>query len=384
MARISTVLDGGQRDNMRVALVCPYAWDRPGGVQSHIRSLAAVLRRRGHEVEVFAPISWRPRGAAGMVEPQDEITPIGRAIGIPANGSVAPITFGPIAAVRIRRALAGFEPDVVHLHEPLIPSLSLLALLSIKAPAVGTFHAAARSSLLYRICGPVLMKVMDRLTARTAVSEAAGRLVARYFPGELLSTPNGVDVGRFAAVAPTELGPGPHVLFLGRLEPRKGADVLIRAMALLSDTGATLVVAGDGRLRSRLQVLATGLGGRVRFLGAVSEADKARLLRSCDLYCAPNLGGESFGIVLVEAMAAGCPIVCSDLEEFEVVAGDAAIFAPVGRPAPLAEALRSVLSDPERALTMRKKSSARACVYDWSRLVTGVEAIYERSCAAAR
>jgi phosphatidylinositol alpha-mannosyltransferase len=133
-----------------------------------------------------------------------------------------------------------------------------------------------------------------------------------------------------------------------------------------------------------LQVLATGLGARVRFLGAVSEADKARLLRSCDLYCAPNLGGESFGIVLVEAMAAGCPIVCSDLEEFEVVAGDAAIFAPVGRPAPLAEALRSVLSDPERALTMRKKSSARACVYDWSRLVTGVEAIYERSCAAAR
>jgi phosphatidyl-myo-inositol alpha-mannosyltransferase len=366
-------------------MVCPYAWDRPGGVQSHIRSLAAVLRRRGHEVEVFAPLSWRRRGdVAGAIDPEGPITPIGRAVGIAANGAVAPITFGPVAAVRIRRALARFEPDVVHLHEPLIPSLSLLALLSIEVPAVGTFHAAARSSLLYRICRPALIRVMDRLAARTAVSEAAGRLVARYFPGELLLTPNGVDVRRFAEAAPTERGGGPHVLFLGRLEPRKGADVLIRAMALLGDTRASLLVAGDGRLRSRLQALATDLGVAVRFLGAVSEDEKVRLLRSCDLYCAPNLGGESFGIVLVEAMAAGCPIVCSDLEEFKVVAGDAAIFSPVGRSAPLAEALRSVLSDPERARNMRKSSTARASIYDWSRLVTGVEAIYERSCAAAR
>jgi phosphatidylinositol alpha-mannosyltransferase len=193
-----------------------------------------------------------------------------------------------------------------------------------------------------------------------------------------------VDVRHFAEAQPMELGPAPTVLFLGRLEPRKGAEVLIRAVARLTDMGVTLLIAGDGPHRSRLQALASGVGAEVRFLGTVSEEDKARLLRSCDVYCAPNLGGESFGIVLVEAMAAGCPVVCSDLEEFQVVTGESAVLVPPGEPDLLADALRSVLSNPERALAMKERSSARASSYDWSRLVEGVEAIYERASATTR
>ncbi|MDP9226056.1 MAG: glycosyltransferase family 4 protein [Actinomycetota bacterium] len=368
---------------MKVAIVCPYAWDRPGGVQSHIRSLSPVLRTRGHEVEVFAPETLRLRRDAGREEAEADITAVGRAIDVPANGSIAPIAFGPVAAVRIRRLLARFDPDVIHLHEPLIPSLPMLALLSASAPTVGTFHAAAPYSVLYRISKPLLARVESRLTARTAVSEAARLLIARYFPGEIASTPNGVNVAQFADAPPMDLGPGPTVLFLGRLEPRKGADVLVRAMALLPDLRASLAIAGEGRMRSRLHALATQLGVEAHFLGAVSEVDKARLFRSSDVYCAPNLGGESFGIVLVEAMASGRPVVCSDLKEFRDVAGDAAIFAPAGRPAVLADALRSVLSDPEGARTMGEKASARARAFDWNRLVPNVETIYERASATA-
>jgi phosphatidylinositol alpha-mannosyltransferase len=313
--------------------------------------------------------------------PDADVSFVGRAVGVPANGSIAPICFGPVAAFELRRQIARFRPDVMHLHEPLIPSLSLLALLGVRAPAVGTFHAAAPSSSLYRLSRPLLAPAARRLAARTAVSPAAARLIARYFPGDIESTPNGIDVAPFVTAEPTDLGPGPHVLFLGRLEPRKGAEVLIAAMAALRDVGAILHVAGDGRLRGELEASAGRLGLEVRFHGAVSDGDKARLYRSCDVYCAPNLHGESFGIVLVEAMAAGCPVVCSDLEEFRAVAGDAAVLARAGDPTALAEALRSVLTDPERARSMGAVATARAALFDWSRIVPSLEAIYARAAA---
>jgi phosphatidylinositol alpha-mannosyltransferase len=330
-------------------------------------------------VQVFAPRSFRgSRAATG--EPDDGgVTLVGRTVGIPANGSIAPICFGPVAAVEIRKRLARFHPDVIHLHEPLIPSLSLLALLSATAPAVGTFHAAAPSSALYRLSRPLLTLAARRLAARTAVSAAAERLIARYFPGQIHSTPNGIEVARFANAEPIDLGPGPHILFVGRLEPRKGAGVLIAAMPSIRDLGATLHVAGDGRLRAELEASARRLGADVRFHGAVSDGDKARLFRSCDVYCAPNLGGESFGIVLIEAMAAGCPVVCSDLEEFRAVAEDAAVLARAGDPVVLAEALRSVLTDLDRAQSMRVAAAERAGLFDWSRIVPSLEGIYARA-----
>jgi phosphatidylinositol alpha-mannosyltransferase len=358
---------------VRIALVCPYAWDRVGGVQTHVGGLARALRERGHDVLVIAP------RAGGAATASDDFTPVGRAVGIPANGSVAPLAFGPGAAAGVRRALRRFGPVVVHLHEPLIPSLSLLALLSSNAPSVGTFHASAPSSTGYRLARPVLERAIKRLAVRTAVSDAARGLVRRYFPGDYVLTPNGVDTHRFAEAAPADLGAGPTVLFLGRNERRKGLAVLVEAMAHLRDLDATLVVAGTGPEEASSRSLAAQLGVPVRFLGRVSEDGLPSVYRGADVYCAPGLGGESFGIVLVEAMAAGAPVVCSDLDSFRGVAGGAAELVPPGDPGALSLALRAVLTDADRRARMSKASRRTSRMYDWARLIAGVEAVYERA-----
>lgn len=359
---------------MRVAVVCPYAWDRPGGVQSHVRGLSGALRGRGHDVVVLAP------HASSRCESTDEVAIVGRAVGIPANGSVAPLAFGPLAAAGVRRALAAFEPDVCHLHEPLIPSLSLLALWAGgPAPRIGTFHAAAESSIGYRASRVILERAARRLAVRTAVSDAARALAARYFPGEYVLTPNGVDVARFT---PRVDAPrGRTVLFLSRIERRKGLEVLIQAMARLRDTGARLVVAGDGPEAKAARLLASRLGVDADWRGVVSDAEKVELFRSAGVYCAPGLGGESFGIVLVEAMAAGAAVVCSDLPGFKAVAGGAAVLVPPGDAGALAGALRHVLEDDAEAARMRKMSLRMSGSFDWARLASGVEAVYEKALA---
>ena len=363
-----------QNPCVRIALVCPYALDRVGGVQTHVRALARTLRARGHDVLVVGSRSWN-----GPAVPEDGVAVVGRAVGIPANGSVAPLSFGPGAAARVRRTLKVYGPEVVHLHEPLIPSLSLLALWATDAPTVGTFHAAADASAGYRIARPVLGRAVERLAVRTAVSDAARALVQRYFPGDYVLTPNGVEVERFAAAAPLDLGPGLSVLFLGRIERRKGLDVLIRAMAKLDDIDVTLVVAGTGPEESASRSLAASLEVDIRFIGQIAESDLPGIYRGADVYCAPGVGGESFGIVLVEAMAAGTPVVCSDLDGFRAVAGGAAALVPPSDADALAETLRAVLTDPERRAEMSKASRRLSQMYDWGRLVDGVEAVYERA-----
>lgn len=363
---------------MRIALVCPYAWDRFGGVQSHIVALSHTLMGRGHEVRVFAP--WSAGKRSTPVEPH--VTLVGKAIGIPANGSVAPLAFGPIAAIDIRNGLRAFSPDVMHLHEPLIPSLSFLALTNSDAPSVGTFHASAEGSIAYRVARPVLSRAINRLEVRTAVSDAARDLIARYYPGTYLLTPNGVEVERFSTAEPIDLGAGPNVLFFGRIERRKGLEVLIQAMTRLRDIGATLVVAGSGPEESACRALAARLDVPARFLGRVSEDDKPGIYRGADVYCAPGLGGESFGIVLVEALAAGVPVVCSDLDGYRAVAGAAAELVPPGDAGALADALRAVLTDSEKAERMRKLSVRHAGMYDWQRLAAGVEAVYDKALSA--
>lgn len=364
---------------MRVALVCPYAWDRDGGVQSHVRSLADTLRARDHEVTVLAPYRSKP--------PQDDGGPgdvrrVAKAFGVPANGSVAPVAFGPVAAALVRKALGAIDADVMHLHEPLIPSLSLLALWNSKTPSVGTFHAAAEESFGYRIASPILQRAAGRLTIRTAVSDAARELISRYIPGDYALTPNGVDTRRFATAEPLfDRTDRPRVLFLSRIERRKGVEVLIQAMTRLRDLDVELVVGGSGPEERSARALAERLQVPATFLGRVPDEDVPRLYRSADVYCAPGLGGESFGIVLVEAMAAGTPVVCSDLPGFRAVGGGAAELVPPGEAGPLADALRKVLTDPSHAERMRKMSSRMASAYDWSRLVVGVEALYERAAA---
>ncbi|MFN2491108.1 MAG: glycosyltransferase family 4 protein [Actinomycetota bacterium] len=362
---------------MRVALVCPYAWDRYGGVQSHVRALANSLRARGHATEVLAPRA--ARSARPGAAPPGGATFVGRSLPVPANGSVAPLAFGPGAGAATRRALREFEPDVVHLHEPLIPSVSLLALLNTSAPTIGTFHASAPRSLGYGASRALLDRAVRRLTCRTAVSDAARVLVSHYFPGDYTITPNGVEVGRFARAQPLDWGPGKKVLFAGRLEPRKGLDIAIHAMRFLRDLDLTLVVAGEGPEAIPARVLARSLRVPVVWLGSPSDAELPGAYRRADVYCAPGLGGESFGIVLLEAMAASAPVVCSDLPAFRTVAGDAAAFFPVGDARGLAAKLRAVVTDEARADEMRRASCAVATRFAWPRLAANVERIYEAS-----
>ena len=358
---------------MRVVLVCPYAWDRVGGVQTHVRALARGLRARAHHVTVIAP------RAGSKAAPEEGVVVAGRAVAVPANGSRAPVSFGPAAGARVRRLLAGAAPDVVHLHEPLIPSLSLLALWSTDAPTVGTFHASADSSLGYSLARPLLRRAGRRLTVRTAVSDAARALIARYYPGDYTLTPNGIDTERFRTADAMDLGPGKKVLFLSRLERRKGLEILIQAMARIHDVGARLVVAGAGPEERRCRALAANLGVDASFLGPLGEGDLPRAYRAADAYCAPGLGGESFGVVLIEAMAAGTPVVCSDLPGFRAVAGGAAILVPPGDAGRLSDALRTVLTDEERAADMGRTSEKLSRMYDWGRLLSGVEAVYEKA-----
>jgi phosphatidyl-myo-inositol alpha-mannosyltransferase len=357
---------------MRVMIVCPYAWDRYGGVQTHVASLARSLRARGHDATIVAP-----QASGADLLPEDGLRIVGRAVPIPANGSMAPVSFGPVAGQGMRATIEELAPEVIHLHEPLIPSLSLLALRGATAPTVGTFHASADSSLGYWAATPWLERTIRRLTVRTVVSEAARVLISRYFSGDYLVTPSGVEVARFEEPGELDVGPPPRVLFFGRIEPRKGLEVLIEALTFLRDLEPTLVVVGSGPSQRMCAARARRLGIEARWLGRVSDPDKARAFRSAEVYCAPGLGGESFGIVLLEAMAAGTPVVCSDLPAFGAVAGDAAVLVPPDEPRLLAEGLRKVLTDPATAATLRAAGRDVARRFDWAQLAGAVEQAYE-------
>ena len=358
---------------MRVALVCPYAWDRFGGVQSQVRTLARALGERGHDVHVVAPRVARLDSAPG-----DDVVVAGRAVPVAANGSSAPIAFGPGAAVDVRRALRELNPDVVHVHEPLIPSISLFALTAAVAPAVGTFHAVRRSSVLYRAFAPALQPAARRLALRTAASEAALAFIARYFPGDYVLTPNAIDLERFEGARGHDER-GANVVFVGRIEPRKGLAVLIRAVAELTDLGVNLVVAGTGSRERDARALAARLRVPTRWLGRVPDDALPDVYRSGAVFCHPATEGESFGIVLLEAMASGAAVVCSDLPGFRAAAGDAAEFVPPGDPRALAGALRALLTRPAQLELMRELGHARARLFDARTNAAEIEALYERA-----
>ena len=360
---------------MKVVLVCPYAWDRPGGVQSHVRSLARALVGRSHDVAVVAPLGSALAGAPARAD-AFSLEPVGRTFTVPANGSVAPISFGPRVARALERRLDALAPDVIHVHEPLIPSLSLLTLGATEPPIVGTFHAARPASAGYRAARHWLSARADRLAARTAVSAAARALASRYFPGDYTITPNGVDVRRFATARPLDLGPKKIVLFVGRVERRKGLETLVQAVAALGDDDVRLVVVGEGPKLHATRTLASRLGVDSVWLGRLDDATLARAYRSADVYCAPNLGGESFGIVLLEAMAAGAPVVCSRLDAFVEVAKNAALYAPPGNPQALAARLGESLARGPSVAAGVENGRERAARFDWGRLARDLEEVY--------
>ncbi|MBO0809209.1 MAG: glycosyltransferase family 4 protein, partial [Actinobacteria bacterium] len=286
---------------MKVGIVCPYTWDVPGGVQQHVRDLAEALIGLGHEVSVISPADDE-RPLPGYV------VPAGRAVPVPYNGSVARLAFGFLSAARVRRWVREGAFDVLHVHEPAAPSLSLLACWVADGPIVATVHTAMPRSRVLHAANPVLQTALEKISGRIAVSEAARTTLVEHMGGDAVLIPNGVTVRRFehAQPLPDWPGPGGALGFLGRLEePRKGLDVLLRAFRRLGEArpGLRLLIAGPGDAGEALGRLPAPLRERVVLLGEVSEEDKARVYRSVNVFCAPNTGGESFGIVLAEAMA---------------------------------------------------------------------------------
>src|SRR5215475_921189 len=370
---------------MRVGLVCPYSWDIPGGVQAHVRDLAETLLAMGHQVSVLAP-------ADEDIPREWYVVGAGRAVPVRYNGSVARLQFGPLSAARVRRWLRDGRFDVLHVHEPVAPSLSLLACMLARGPIVATFHTATTRSRSLAAAHGVLQPFMEKIRGRIAVSAAARKVQVEHLGGDAVEIPNGVAVERFASAGPLPGYPreGGTVGFIGRYdEPRKGMAVLVAAMAALAAARPRLelLVAGRGDAEQLHASLPAALAGRVRLLGQVSEADKARMLRSVDLYCAPNLGGESFGIILLEAMAAGTPIVASDLGAFRRVltsAGDglAGVLVPTGAAAALTAAVGDLLGDPGRRRALAERGTLVAAGYDWRVVAAQVVDVYETVIAA--
>ncbi|MET9376869.1 glycosyltransferase family 4 protein [Streptomyces sp. NPDC003035] len=375
---------------MKIGIVCPYSWDVPGGVQFHIRDLAEHLIGLGHKVSVLAPA--------------DDETPLppyvvsaGRAVPVPYNGSVARLNFGFLSAARVRRWLHDGTFDVIHIHEPASPSLGLLSCWAAQGPIVATFHTSNPRSRAMIAAYPILQPALEKISARIAVSEYARRTLVEHLGGDAVVIPNGVDVDFFARAEPkaewqTEGAPssgeggggrrGGTLGFIGRIdEPRKGLPVLMKALPkILAERPETrLLVAGRGDEEEAVASLPQEMRSRVEFLGMVSDEDKARLLRSVDVYVAPNTGGESFGIILVEALSAGAPVLASDLDAFAQVLDQGAageLFANEDANA-LADAAIRLLGDEARREELRKRGSAHVRRFDWSTVGADILAVYE-------
>jgi phosphatidylinositol alpha-mannosyltransferase len=363
---------------MRVGLVSPYPWDVPGGVVAHVRDLAESLIALGHEVSVITPVD----DEATLLP--DYVVRAGRTVPVPYNGSVARLVFGPVSATRMHRWLRDGNFDVLHLHSPETFSLSLVALLSARGPIVATFHSANPRSRILSLLQSPLQPQMEKVQARIAVSPAARRTIVEHLGGDAVIIPNGVVTSRFrhARPLPGWPAPGGSVGFLGRLdEPRKGLAVLLAALPRLVEDHPDLrvAIAGPGDPDFVAGLLPAGLGGHVELLGALSEADKPRFYASVDVFVAPNTGGESFGIVLLEAMAARTPIVASDLDAFRAVldAGSGARLVPVGDPAELATAVDGLLDDPPARAALARRASELVAPYDWRIVAAEIVGVYE-------
>jgi len=373
---------------VRIGIVCPYSWDIPGGVQAHVRDLAEKLIELGHDVSVLAP------GDDDMPGLPPYVVAAGKAVPIPYNGSVARLQFGIVSAARVRRWLRDGEFDVVHVHEPAPPSLSLLTCMIHDGPLVATFHIATVRSRFLSMFDTVLQPFLEKLSGRIAVSPAARQVIVEHLGGDAVVIPNGVAVAHYVDAEPLPGYPRPHderggtIGFVGRYdEARKGMDVLVRALELLAPARPQLrlLVAGRGDAEEFRAELPPAVAGRVELLGQVSEPDKARLLRSVDVYCAPNTGQESFGVILLEAMAARTPIVASDIEAFRRVLGGGAAgrqFA-TGDPVALAAALREVLDDGTLRERLVAAGVEAVAPYDWSVIVAQVLRVYELAIAGA-
>ena len=364
---------------LRIGLVCPYSFEVPGGVQTHVLGLARYLTEAGHQAHVLGPGELDP--SAAMALGPDRFTGAGGAVPLRYNGSVARVSFGPLSAVRVRRWLRDGAFDLLHVHEPVSPSLALLALRAANQPVVATFHSASPRSRPLQLAGGVLRAALGKLDAAIAVSESA-RQVVLHLGRDAMVIPNGLRTADFVGnqeIARRQSPGPPRIVFLGRTgEPRKGLDVLLEALPMVRAAVGhhELVVVGHG---------ARDLPAGSRAVGAVSDEAKAELLASADVFVAPHRARESFGIVLLEALASGAAVVASDLPAFVDLLTGGRCHSPVGTLFPagdhqaLAEAIISVLrrQDPNQIAATRRQGVQFAARFDWSRVGGAVLALYE-------
>ncbi|STD08366.1 GDP-mannose-dependent alpha-(1-2)-phosphatidylinositol mannosyltransferase [Dermatophilus congolensis] len=362
---------------MRIGIVCPYSFDVAGGVQNHTRDLAHQLHTRGHHVAVLAP-------AAETTPHTRNFTSAGSSRAIPYNGSIARLAFGPAVANRVTTWLENGRFDILHIHEPLVPSTSILALRAARTPIVATFHTNLERSLAIQAVSPLVRSSLEKIHGRIAVSQAARQTALNHMGIDSVIIPNGVDTHTFATATPNPTWTGtpnhPTIAFLGRIdEPRKGLPVLADALPhlLKHHPGLRLLIAGHGDIPTARNLIPTSARHAAHFLGAIPETDKAALLRSVDAYIAPHTGGESFGIVLVEAMSAGAPVIASNLTPFTHVLGDAGITFPTGNSHALAQALTNLLHNPKLREKLHLAGLARAATYDWRHVSDDILAVYE-------
>ena len=359
----------------RIGIVCPYGWDTPGGVQSHVRDLAEYLIREGHFVSVLAP-------AIDDENLPEYVTSAGRPIAIPYNGAVARVLFGPIAFSRVRHWISQGDFDVLHLHEPAIPSISLLACWAAEGPLVGTFHAAAKRQKMTFAVAPFLEPVIEKLNARIAVSEAARETLTEHLDTDAIVVPNGIYASLYRDGQLDARWTGNTLGFIGRFEePRKGLSVLIGALPeiIAEIPDVKIFVAGPGDSEDTLKDMQPSLRSRFTFLGRISEEEKANFLASVGLYVAPNTGGESFGIILAEALAAGASVVASDISAFDSLLGhgEFGTLFESENSHDLAKKVISLLKDAaaRRAIAERGKQYAQA--FDWEVVADKIYDVYQ-------
>ena len=366
---------------MKIGIVNPYSWDVPGGVGFHIRDLALTLRLRGHDVRVLTPST--------SDDLPEWITSAGSSVSIPFNGSVANISIKPKALARTRRWLADNDFDVVHVHEPVVPSVSMAAAMLSSAPLVGTFHAALGRSVSRAIASAPMRLYMERIGVRIAVSEEARRTLIEHHGGDAVIIPNGVETASFRTAQPLDqwvaTDERPVIVFLGRLdEPRKGLGIFAGAIERVLEAipGARFLIAGRGDAPD-IRAAVARFGDSVSFLGGISDEEKESLLAGASIYVAPQTGGESFGIVLVEAMAARTTVVASDIPAFRAVLEDgrAGALFETGSSDSLASALVELLGDHERLDALADAGQRASAQYDWEVVADKVFEVYKLAIA---
>ena len=365
-------------------MVCPYGWDTPGGVQTHIRELTEHLISEGHHVSVLAPVSEE------SLDLEDYLVNAGKPISIPVNGSVARVLFGPIASSRAKQWIASGDFDLLHLHEPAIPSLSLLACSAAEGPLVGTFHVSTPKKKAIYAIGPILEPIVEKLTARIAVSELARSTLKDHFETDAVVIPNGIDGNKYTNAKRSAEYSGENTIgFIGRFEePRKGLQVLLDSLPIVARfiPDVKYLIAGPGESKDYIKDIDPQLRNRIKFLGFLTDEMKESFLKSIKIYVAPNTGGESFGIILTEALSAGTAVVASDIPAFKAVLenGEAGTLFSNENSEELAKVLVALLRDNERREKLSENGKLSAQKYDWQVVAEQIESVYEMATAGGQ